>query len=170
MGKSTRDRFVMDVLTYKKTTERLDNEIRKALSCGQYSRVAKLMADLEDVKKQFENQKLPVEYAIDTQKGQHEMLVYIVIVTVLCDILSGQLAEMKTVMQKYNICGADAYNGACAAVRLSNNVVKDLDACSRNAQYALSKITEEIESKYMLGMINDVRQILNRKIEWKKDF
>lgn len=170
MSKNVHDRFVMDVLTYKKRMEHLDNEIRKARDEFRYTKMAKLMAEMEALKQQYYDQKFPVEQAFDTQKSQHAMLEYIVIVTVLCDILSGQLIEMKEYMGKYNVCGGDAYNSACAAVRLCNDVVKKLDSCGSNTQFALSKITEEIESKYMFGMVNDVRQIIGRSIEWKKDF
>lgn len=167
---NTRSTRIMDVKTYQTTIRNTQKKLEKARARGEVTRAIMLEKKLYDVKRQFEGQRYSVEQALPDEKSQHEMLEHIVIVSVLSDILSGYLIDMKLSMEKYMISGGDAYDNASIAVRYAQKVVSKLDECGQKASFALAKITEEIESKYMFGMVNDVRQIINRKIEWKRDF
>ena len=160
----------MDVKTYETTVRNTQKKLEKARARGEITRAIMLEKKLYDVQRQFEEQRFSVEQVLTDEKSQHEMLEHIVIVSVLSDILTGHLIEMKSSMEKYRIRGGDAYDNASVAIRYAKKVVSKLDECGQNASYALAKITEEIESKYMMGMVNDVRSIIHRRIEWKRDF
>lgn len=170
MDNNRRSTSVMDVKTYETTIRNTQKKLEKARERGEISRCVMLEKKIYDVKKQFTEQKFSVEQAFPDNQVQNEILEHIVAVTVVSDILSGLLTEMKSCMEKNRVFGGDAYDNACAAVRLSNTAVRKLEECGNKSTLALSYFTEKIESKYMLGMTNDIRQMIRNGIVWKKCF
>lgn len=156
---------IIDKKDYDRKMAALKERHKKYLCSYRFGEAFRVSAEITALDRQYKSQQLSIAETVQDPDLNHDILVKVVQIAILSDILNGCLVELKGMFRKAGIASSDAYKSASAASRLANEVVADMDKAGRNVSIILCKATEEIENKYMHGMLNDISTFLHKTIE-----
>lgn len=162
------DKVYISIDQYTKRMEKLRLQIVKARSKNDWINLSKYMHEAKQLDDQFKSQQFSVEDVVASEEDRKLLTHSVLKLTVLSDLMNGALIEMKERMKKAGVHGSDLYDTCLCALRINNEVVKAMDKLGTNSSIALEYITSQFESKYMLGMDNDLMSFLTKGIEIKE--
>ena len=152
---------VLSIQEFEKRAKQLRAEIDKCYSKGNWSKTVTLMKEAEDLKQTMMSQQYSIEEVTEDEQTGKDLLNSVIKITVLCDILSGVMMEYKQRLAKARISQSDSYDLCRSITHLCSRLVKMMDNSGPQAALILEYFTEKIESKYMLGMDNEINNLIN---------